>query len=100
MILTRGEPRGHFRITLKYEYGEAKTNHGPAEAGKPVDNERPDGRYTTMTQKETMRCKNCGEDWAGGVCIHCGCDEFVDVSRFYNKESLQAYRQQRQAVEL
>ena len=53
-----------------------------------------------MTGKETIRCKNCGEDWAGGVCIHCGCDDFVDVSRFYNQESLKHYREQRQAVEL
>jgi hypothetical protein len=53
-----------------------------------------------MTQKETMRCKNCGEDWAGVVCIHCGCDDFVDVSRFYDQEVLQHYRQQRRAVEL
>lgn len=50
--------------------------------------------------KETMRCKNCGADFEGGVCIHCGCDEFIDVGPFYDKEVLGHYRQQRAAVEL
>jgi hypothetical protein len=50
--------------------------------------------------KETLRCKNCGKDWGEGVCIHCGCDEPIDVARFYDKEVLQHYHAQRQAVEL
>lgn len=50
--------------------------------------------------KETLRCKNCGADFGGGVCGHCGRDEFVDVARFYDKEQIQAYTKQRQAVEL
>jgi len=50
--------------------------------------------------KETLRCKNCGADHEGGMCIHCGCSEFVDVSHFYDQESLAAYMTQRKAVEL
>lgn len=50
--------------------------------------------------RETMRCKNCGADFESGVCIHCGCDEFIDVGRFYDTEVLRHYRQQREAVEL
>ena len=53
-----------------------------------------------QTMKETLRCKNCGEDWGERVCVHCGCDQFVDVGPFYDKEVLRHYRQQRQAVEL
>lgn len=50
--------------------------------------------------KETMRCKNCGADFESGVCLHCGCDQFVDVSAFYDKDVLAHYRQQRRATEL
>ena len=48
----------------------------------------------------TLRCKNCGADHTGGPCIHCGRDEFVDVSRFYDQEVLRHYETQRKAAEL
>jgi len=50
--------------------------------------------------KETMRCKNCGADFEGIQCIHCGSSDFVDVSRFYDQEVLSHYMNQRKAVEL
>jgi hypothetical protein len=50
--------------------------------------------------KKTLRCRDCGADHTGGVCKHCGCDVFVDVSRFYDAEVLEHYAKQRAAVEL
>lgn len=50
--------------------------------------------------KVTLRCKNCGADHTGGPCIHCGNDQFVDVRRFYDKETVSHYQEQRQHVEL
>ena len=50
--------------------------------------------------KETLRCRNCGADHEGMRCIHCGCDQFVDVSPFYDKDVLAHYLTQRKAVEL
>jgi len=50
--------------------------------------------------KKTLRCRDCGADHTGGVCIHCGCTVFVDVGRFYDPEVLAHYATQRAAVEL
>ncbi len=50
--------------------------------------------------RKTLRCKDCGADHTGGACMHCGCDEFVDVGRFYDTEVLAHYAKQRAAVEL
>ena len=49
---------------------------------------------------ETLRCKNCGADRTVGVCQLCGCDQFVDVSRFYDQDVLQHYQAQRKAAEV
>jgi hypothetical protein len=89
---------GRFHATLKYKIEDSTPIRARVKRGNPATTNDLMGGINTM--KETMRCKNCGEDWAGVVCVHCGCDDFVDVAAFYDKEVLQHYRQQRQAVEL